>query len=159
MNMNEPLVTEKKSQKFMKLAKMWAEENSKDPSSKIGAVAVDPKTRRVIDLGYNGFPEGIDDKLELYEDRVYKNKTVIHAEMNVVYNAAKHGKSLSGAWMYVYGLPMCRQCALGMIQSGVKKVIIEQESLMRREDWKRVWFEDTLPILLEAKIEVEVLIL
>jgi len=49
--------------RYLKLAKEVAQW-SKDPSSKIGAVAVGPKGN-VLAQGYNGFPRGIFD----YEDR------------------------------------------------------------------------------------------
>ena len=46
--------------------------------------------------------------------------------MNAIYNATYSGVSLDGAVLYVYGLPICSECAKGIIQVGIKKVIIEK---------------------------------
>lgn len=91
---------------------------SKDPSKKIGAIAVGSKGQ-VLSQGYNGFPRGIDDSKRRYEDRAIKYKYVVHAEMNVIYNATYNGISLDGATLYVYGLPVCSECAKGIIQTGI----------------------------------------
>lgn len=94
---------------------------SKDPSRKIGAVAVGSKGQ-VLAQGYNGFPRGIDDSEYRLTNREVKYKYVVHAEMNCIYNATYNGVSLDGADMYVWGLPMCSECAKGVIQVGVKRV-------------------------------------
>jgi len=94
---------------------------SKDPSRKIGAVAVGSKGQ-VLAQGYNGFPRGIDDSEYRLTNREVKYKYVVHAEMNCIYNATYNGVSLDGSDMYVWGLPMCSDCAKGVIQVGVKRV-------------------------------------
>lgn len=101
---------------------------SKDPSRKIGAVAVGEKGQ-ILAQGYNGFPRGILDSADRYNDRATKYKFVVHAEMNVIYNATFNGVSLDGARLFVYGLPVCSECAKGIIQVGIKAVTIftEQE--------------------------------
>jgi dCMP deaminase len=93
-----------------------------DPSRKIGAVAVSEKGQ-VLATGYNGFPRGMLDKPERYENREVKYKFIVHAEMNCIYNATYNGTSLDGATMYVYGLPVCSECAKGIVQVGIKRVI------------------------------------
>ena len=75
--------------------------------------------------GYNGFPRGIADTDERYTDRNLKYKYVVHAEINVIYNAVYNGTSLDGATLYVFGLPACSECAKGIIQVGIKEVIID----------------------------------
>lgn len=97
---------------------------SKDPSRKIGAVAVGSKGQ-ILAQGYNGFPRGILDRADRYENKPMKYKLVVHAEMNVIYNATYNGISLDGADLYVYGLPVCSECAKGIIQVGIKNVYIE----------------------------------
>ena len=94
---------------------------SKDPSRKIGAVAIGSKGQ-VLSQGFNGFPRGIFDAPHRYEDRPTKYKYVVHAEMNCIYNATFSGVSLDGASLYVWGLPVCSECAKGIIQVGVKQV-------------------------------------
>lgn len=123
---------------------------SKDPSRKIGAVAVGSKGQ-ILSQGYNGFPRGINDATERLEDRPTKYKYVVHAEMNVIYNATFSGVSLDGASLYVYGLPVCSECAKGIIQVGIKEVhiFIDQHVDLR---WLKSW-EDTRDMFDEAGVK------
>ena len=98
---------------------------SKDPSTQVGAVTVGAK-KEVLSQGFNGFPRGIKDTPERYNHRETKYKFVVHAEMNAIYNATYSGTSLDGATLYIYGLPICSECAKGIIQVGIKKVVIEK---------------------------------
>ncbi|MBC8493342.1 MAG: dCMP deaminase family protein [Candidatus Thioglobus sp.] len=98
---------------------------SKDPSTQVGAVTVGSK-KEVLSQGFNGFPRGINDSDERYNNRETKYKLVVHAEMNAIYNATYSGTSLDGATLYVYGLPICSECAKGIIQVGIKKVVVEK---------------------------------
>ena len=107
---------------------------SKDPSRKIGAVAVGSK-RQILSTGYNGFPRGIDDNEERLNNRELKYQYVVHAEQNMIYNATYNGISLDGASLYVYGLPICHECAKGIIQVGIKEVFIDRKSLLDRPNW------------------------
>lgn len=109
-------------QRYIDLAKQVATW-SKDPSRKIGAVAVGSKGQ-ILAQGYNGFPRGILDSTERYDDREVKYKYVVHAEMNVIYNASFNGVSLDGSSLFVYGLPVCNECAKGIIQVGIQRVLI-----------------------------------
>ena len=59
---------------------------SKDPSRKIGAIAV--RDRKILATGYNGFPKGIEDTPCRLNIREIKYQYVVHAEMNCIYNAA-----------------------------------------------------------------------
>lgn len=107
--------------RFIELANLvstW----SKDPSTKIGAIAVDSE-RRILSTGYNGFPRNIEDSTERLYLRETKYKYIVHAEMNVIYNASHSGVSLHGSTIYVSGLPPCMNCGLGIIQAGVKNVV------------------------------------
>lgn len=96
---------------------------SKDPSTKIGAVIVNDD-RRILATGYNGFPRGINDNDWRYQDREEKYKYVVHAEMNAIYNATFNGISLNDSTLYVWGLPVCSECAKGVIQVGIKKIVM-----------------------------------
>jgi dCMP deaminase len=91
---------------------------SKDPSTKVGAVVVD-RQRRVVSMGYNGFPRGVADRDDWYENRVKKYAMVIHAEANAILNATT---SLQGCTCYVTH-PCCSNCAGMLIQAGVKRVL------------------------------------
>ena len=75
------MILRKWNMRFLEMAKMvgsW----SKDPSTKVGAVIVDDN-RRVVSLGYNGFPKGVADNNRL-EDRNEKYKMIVHAERNAL---------------------------------------------------------------------------
>ena len=111
---------------------------SKDPSTQVGAVAVGSHGQ-ILSQGYNGFPRGVYDLESRLVNKKEKYKYVIHAEMNCVYNASLSGVSLNGASMYVYGLPMCHDCAKGVIQSGVKAVYCAH-GLPISEKWSDSWF-------------------
>jgi dCMP deaminase len=122
--------------RFLAMAKEIASW-SKDPSKKIGAVAVSDKGQ-VLSQGYNGFPRGINDTDHRLHTRAEKYKYVVHAEMNVIYNATYTGVSLDGATLYVVGLPVCSECAKGIIQTGVKRIVMaDVEGGMDR--WKESW--------------------
>ena len=121
--------------RFIELASHIAQW-SKDPSTKVGAVAVGPK-RNVLAQGYNGFPRGIFDYAERYNDKPTKYMYVVHAEMNVIYNATYNGVSLDGASLYVYGLPPCSECAKGIIQVGIKEIITETQGIPKK--WEDSW--------------------
>ncbi len=109
---------------------------SKDPSSQIGAVAIG-QNGRVLSMGYNGFPRDIKDSLERLEDRPTKYKYVVHAEMNVIYNASLNGISLDDSHLFVWGLPVCGECAKGMIQAGIVHIVMAEQDIP--EKWKESW--------------------
>ncbi len=97
---------------------------SKDPNSQVGACIVN-RSRRIIGIGYNGFPIGCsDDELpwsregDLLET---KYPYVCHAEMNAITNAANK-PDLDGATMYVSLFP-CNECAKLIVQVGIKEVV------------------------------------
>jgi dCMP deaminase len=117
---------------FLDIAKSSAT-LSKDPSSKLGAVAV--RYQNILSTGFNGFPRKVLDLPERYNDRDTKLKFVVHAEMNCIFNAARNGVSLAGATLYVDGIATCADCAKGVIQSGIAKVI------MRYKPMKSHWTE------------------
>ena len=128
-------MSNKWDERYLDLAKeisSW----SKDPSRKIGAVAVGPKGN-VLAQGYNGFPRGISDSSDRYDDRTRKYELVVHAEMNVIYNATYNGVSLDGATLYVHGLPACSDCAKGIIQVGIKRVVMREQ--LMPEYWQASW--------------------
>jgi dCMP deaminase len=91
---------------------------SKDPSTKVGAVIVDPNTKIVTGLGFNGFPRGIDDTLERLDDREVKYKLVVHAEMNAVLNA---NNLVRGDYLFTT-LPPCHDCTKFLIQAGIARI-------------------------------------
>ncbi len=91
---------------------------SKDPSTKLGSVIVDDK-KRVVSIGYNGFPRGVFDYEERYKDRPTKYLFVAHAERNALDNAPM---MVDNCTMYVTLLP-CNECAKSIIQKGITTVV------------------------------------
>lgn len=124
---------------------------SKDPSRKIGAVAIGSEGQ-VLAQGYNGFPRGIKDLEDRYNDRQEKYKLVVHAEMNVIYNATFNGVSLKDSSLYVHGLPVCSDCAKGIIQVGVKRVVMREQEIP--DIWKNSW-QKTREMFDEANVKWE----
>jgi dCMP deaminase len=124
-------------QRYMDLAKevsAW----SKDPSTKVGAVIVGSKGQ-ILSQGYNGFPRGIRDTDKRLKDRDTKLSLVVHAEMNAIFNASYSGVSLDGSTMFIYGLPVCSECAKGVIQVGINRIVIKQEFIDARPHWNESW--------------------
>ena len=77
---------DKWDQRFMDLANFVAAW-SKDPSTQVGAVIANPHTKRVVSMGYNGFPSGVGDHDHRLENREIKYEMIVHAETN----AQSHG--------------------------------------------------------------------
>jgi dCMP deaminase len=90
---------------------------SRDPSTKVGAVIVDGKNL-VVGLGYNGFPRGVKDLKERYDDRATKYKYVVHAEPNAILNSTR---DVRGCVLYCTLHP-CGECAKIIIQAGIAAV-------------------------------------
>jgi dCMP deaminase len=125
---------------------------SKDPNTKVGAVIVGSKGQ-ILTQGYNGFPRGIKDTPKRLNDRPTKLKLVVHAEMNAIFNATYNGVSLDGATLFVYGLPICCECAKGIIQVGISKVVIDSKCIDKRLEWKESW-EISAQLFKEAGVSV-----
>ena len=123
---------------------------SKDPSTRVGAVILDPK-RRIVSAGYNGFARGVEDKEARLTDRETKLKLTLHAEKNAILFATG---PLEGCTIVVTH-PCCAQCAAHIIQAGIKHVLWPtptQEFLSRwRED-----YELALAQFKEAGVETHV---
>ena len=119
---------------------------SKDPRTKVGAVVVDEK-KRVVSLGYNGFPRGVLDIDSRYNDRDTKHLFVAHAERNALDNAPL---MVDGCTLYVSLLP-CNECAKSIIQKGIIKVV----TYVPDRDGKRFGWDTTLMMFEEAGVEIE----
>ena len=78
-------------------------QRSKDPSTQVGACIVDPATKHILGVGYNGFPMGCsDDHMpwgKCNDPLCSKYLYVCHAEMNAIMN--KGQSNLRGATIYV----------------------------------------------------------
>lgn len=114
-----------KQQKYDKLYLDIAErvsEMSYAERKKVGAVIV--KDGNIISFGWNGTPSGCDNECE---DTLGKTLPyVIHAEQNAIYKLSKSTTNSAGSTLYVTLSP-CITCALGIIQTGVERVIYKEE--------------------------------
>jgi dCMP deaminase len=124
---------------------------SKDPSTKVGSVIVRP-TNTVASVGYNGFPRGLSDAPELYEDRETKYSRVVHAEMNAILNA--HGP-VDGFTLY-NTFPPCDRCAVFVVQAGIKRVVTRAVPVEAADRWASS-LAKTAAIFAEAGVEMVVI--
>lgn len=110
---------------FMGLAHLSAF-RSKDPNTQVGAAIVSPD-KRVVGIGYNGFPNGCsDDEFPWGREGLYaqtKYPFVVHAELNAILNS---NQSVKDCTIYVSLFP-CNECAKAIIQSGIKKIVYESD--------------------------------
>lgn len=106
---------------------VYVSRKSKDESTKVGCVIVDCK-KRVISVGFNGFPAGVDDSPG---DRDRKLRRTVHAEANALAFAAQ---SVEGCTMYVTHAP-CANCAAIIIQNGVSTVLFPEPDEGFLERW------------------------
>ncbi len=142
--------SEKWDGRFLDLATFIAEW-SKDPSTKVGAALVRPD-RTIASVGFNGFPRGVLDHVERYEDRSTKYEMVVHAEMNALLSSRE---SLEGYTLYVAPLPPCSQCAAAIIQRGIRRVVIAMPAELP-PTWAQKWAISST-MFGEAGVEVSIL--
>lgn len=103
-------------QLFINIAERIAQE-SKSTRLKVGAVAV--KDNHILVVAYNGTVSKYGD--EILEDEEGNTKPdVLHAEENLVAQAAIHGISLKGATIYCTH-NSCRHCAALLGQVKIKE--------------------------------------
>ena len=137
---------------FMDIAHLVAQ-RSTCLRRKVGAIAV--LDRRILATGYNGAPSGVPHCLEvgclrqqmgIPSGQRHEICRGIHAEQNVIIQAAVHGISLRGAEIFCTTQP-CIICAKMLINCGVKKI------------WIAEGYPDELSekMLSEAGVEVVVL--
>ena len=112
--------------KGLRHAKFIGENYSKDPRTKVGALIL-RADGTPVSWGYNGFPRGIAETPELWENREEKYKRVLHAESNAIDFARE---SLDGTTIFCSLFP-CSNCAARIVQAGIKAVVFEGEP---RED-------------------------
>ncbi len=135
---------------FMKVAKLVAT-RSTCLRRQVGAVAV--REKRILATGYNGAPIGLKHceelgclrkRLGIPSGERQELCRAVHAEQNVIIQAAKLGISLDNATLYITHFP-CYTCAKLLINAGIKRIVYE-------EDYPD---EFAKKILEEAKITIE----
>jgi dCMP deaminase len=106
--------------RWMDMAKLVAGW-SKDRSRSCGAVIVDSRNV-LVSIGWNGFPRGINDDVDVRHERPAKYLWTEHAERNAIFNAAANGHPTKDCVMYLPWYP-CADCARAIIQSGISEII------------------------------------
>lgn len=113
---------------FLKVAAVVAE-RSTCRRHHVGAVAV--RDKHILATGYNGAPAGATDCLELgcLRDELgipsgtrHEICRGVHAEQNVIIQAALHGISLEGATIYATHTP-CVLCAKMLVNTKIRRYV------------------------------------
>jgi len=122
---------------------------------KTACIAV--KNNRILATGYVGSPAGLphcDEVGHMLRDvltpegkRSKHCVRTIHAEQNVICQAAKFGISLEGATIYTKMEP-CFTCAKMLTNIGIKRIVCQKRYHAA---------EDTRKLLKQAKVKLEVL--
>ncbi|WP_272913349.1 deoxycytidylate deaminase [Desulfohalovibrio reitneri] len=116
---------------FMKIAHIVAE-RSTCLRRRVGAVAV--KGHRILATGYNGAPAGMAHCLDIGCLREQMNVPsgerhelcrALHAEQNIIIQAAAHGVSIAEATIYCTTQP-CLICTKMLINVGVKEIFFAE---------------------------------
>lgn len=98
---------------------------------KVGAILV--KEKRILCTGYNGAPAGLQhcldigclrEKLGIKSGQRHELCRALHAEQNVLIQAAYHGIPVAGAVLYCTNLP-CAICTKMLINAGITKIYFE----------------------------------
>jgi len=97
---------------------------------RVGAVLV--KDKKILATGYNGAPSGLKhcidigclrEKLKIPSGERHELCYGLHAEQNVLLQAALYGISTKGSSLYITNQP-CVICAKMLINAGIKEIII-----------------------------------
>jgi dCMP deaminase len=147
----EPM-TKKWNKRFIQLAEHVANW-SKDPSTQVGALIVD-SGRNVRAMGYNGFPEGVEDTAVRLEDRTQKYPLVVHAELNALGECAELGISTKGAILVCTHMP-CANCAGPLVKAGIREWVIKAPSADFKDRWKEEYKFSEI-IIRESKIRLTI---
>lgn len=116
---------------FMGIAKLVAE-RSTCLRRKVGALVV--KDKRILATGYNGAPAGLDhcqeigclrEKMGIPSGQRHELCRGLHAEQNVIIQAAMHGVRLEGAHVYCTTQP-CLICTKMLINCGIASIVFDQ---------------------------------
>lgn len=136
-------------QNLLKIAYLEAQK-SNNPSTQNGAILVDDKGN-VILSAKNSFPDGVAETQER-QIKPLRSKFSVHAERNVLYRAARLGIKTEGLIM-VCPWAACTDCAQGIIQAGIKQLVVHKQALDRSSHWKED-IEIAFTMLREARVEI-----
>lgn len=122
---------------------------SKDPSTQVGAVIANDR-KLVVGIGFNGFPRGVVDLPERYNNRDEKYPRVVHAEVNAILNATSSVRDCS---LFCTSI-CCAECAKIIVQSGIIRVVTpEVDPDIVTRPWMAS-YEIVLSMFKEAGVEL-----
>jgi len=96
----------------------------------VGAVLV--KDKKILATGYNGAPSGLKhcidigclrERLKIPSGQRHELCRGLHAEQNVILQAALYGTSTRGSALYITNQP-CMICAKMLINAGIKEIVV-----------------------------------
>ena len=131
---------------FLGLSKV-ASQRSHDIHTQHGCVITD-RQNRILGMGYNGFPRGLDD-LKLPTSRPEKYDWMVHAERNALSNCTIRPEN---GIAYVTG-QCCNDCIVALWQEGVSKVIMMNSHGTHQFDVNAQKIFDTFVSM--SKIDIE----
>jgi dCMP deaminase len=105
---------------------------SKDPSTKTGAVIVRPD-KSVCSVGFNGFPSGMEDKKEWYDNREEKYSRIVHCEVNAEIFARE---PIKGYTLYTYPFLSCDRCFATLSQAGITRFVAPECPEHLKDRWE-----------------------
>jgi dCMP deaminase len=97
---------------------------------KVGAVLV--KDKQILATGYNGAPVGLEhcqitgclrETTKVPSGQRHEICRGLHAEQNVLLQAAKHGTSVKASTLYITNSP-CSICAKMIINAGIDEIVV-----------------------------------
>jgi len=98
-------------------------ERSHDAETKVGAILININSGAILATGYNGFVRGANDDI-LPRHRPHKYKYIVHAEQNLICNAARHGITMDNC-ICVTTMSPCILCMRLLWQCGIRIVITD----------------------------------
>jgi dCMP deaminase len=99
---------------------------------RVGAITV--RDKRILATGYNGAPSGLPhcldigclrEEMGIPSGERHELCRGLHAEQNVIIQAAYHGVPIKGATLYCTNLP-CSICSKMLINAGINDIIYQE---------------------------------
>lgn len=142
---------------FMGVAKLSAL-RSKDPSTQVGACIINSE-RRIVAIGYNGLPRGLNDDTFSWAKEGKFSETkypyVVHAEANAILNATA---DLNNSVLYVTLFP-CNECMKLIVQSGIKEIVYMSDKDHGKESHQASMFMMQSASIHSRQIKMETIVL
>lgn len=136
-------------QKLLKIAYAKAQEST-NPSTQNAAILVNDDGN-VLLSAVNSFPNNVAETQER-QVKPLRSKLSVHAERNVIFNAARLGIKTDSLVM-VCPWAACTDCAQAIIQAGIKTLVTHKQALDRSNTWQED-IDFAFNMLREAGVEI-----